>query len=324
MTKLTMNNQQPKVSVTVPVYNTSRYLDICVTSLVNQTLRDIEIILVDDGSTDGSGEMCNLWSQKDPRIKVIHQKNGGTWQARQTGLNNASGEYLIVCDSDDWVETTAYEKAYNKAKEHDADLVFFGYNAEYPDGTSHICIRNFSDLNNIELTREEIMRYSYYHTWDKLIRRTLFIDNAINYEPGINMGEDHLILQKILFIRPLKIKSIPEALYHYRINSGGYTTHIKSEHIEQLINVLHWNQKHLDNRIYADVLAQKAINLAFESFRCENFSNRRFQNLLKEITISHLCRSPRSPQKLIVLIGKIWGWKLGHWTYKNIYAKKHN
>ena len=234
MTKLHMNNDSAKVSVTVPVYNTAKYLDRCLSSLIEQTLQDIEIVLVDDGSTDGSDSICDSWAERDNRIKVIHQRNGGLWKARQTGLENATGEFIIVCDSDDWVDTSAYEKAYTKAKAEDADIVIFGYVAEYNDGSSKENIRKFNDLTDIELTRDEIMRSSYYNSWNKLIRRSLFTTHNIYYEPGINMGEDHLILQKLLSIRPLKLCTVPEALYHYRINSGGYTTDIKPEYIHQL------------------------------------------------------------------------------------------
>ena len=86
MTKLHMNNDSAKVSVTVPVYNTAKYLDRCLSSLIEQTLQDIEIVLVDDGSTDGSDSICDSWAERDNRIKVIHQRNGGLWKARQTGL----------------------------------------------------------------------------------------------------------------------------------------------------------------------------------------------------------------------------------------------
>ena len=91
----------PKISVTVPVYNTSRYLYQCLNSLAVQTLQDIEFIIVDDGSTDNSGIICDAYSKKDSRFKVIHQPNGGSAVARETGLKNAVGDFIIVCDSDD-------------------------------------------------------------------------------------------------------------------------------------------------------------------------------------------------------------------------------
>lgn len=323
MTKLHMNNNSAKVSVTVPVYNTAKYLDRCLSSLIEQTLQDIEIVLVDDGSTDGSDSICDSWAERDNRIKVIHQCNGGLWKARQTGLENATGEFIIVCDSDDWVDTSAYEKAYTKAKAEDADIVIFGYVAEYNDGSSKENIRKFNDLTDIELTRDEIMRSSYYNSWNKLIRRSLFTTHNIYYEPGINMGEDHLILQKLLSIRPLKLCCVPEALYHYRINSGGYTTDIKPEYIHQLLKVYEWDYLNIDKAYHAEALRQMGANLAFESLRCHNFPSDKFKNITAGIPSSYLVSSPRSPQKLLVLAAKIFGWNFGRWSYKNIYQKRY-
>lgn len=124
------------VSVIVPIFNTSRYLRKCLDSLAHQTLTAIEFILVDDGSTDDSGKICDEYASKDSRFRVIHQSNGGSAVARQTGLDAARGEYTIVCDSDDWVEPDMYEKLYRKAVETDADMVLCGYFAEYIDGRS--------------------------------------------------------------------------------------------------------------------------------------------------------------------------------------------
>ncbi len=103
-----LNISCPAVSVTVPVYNTSKYLRKCLDSLQSQTLKNIEFIIVDDGSTDDSGVICDEYAKSNPKFKVIHQKNGGLASARQTGLNHARGEYVIVCDSDERVEPDMY------------------------------------------------------------------------------------------------------------------------------------------------------------------------------------------------------------------------
>lgn len=114
-----------KVSVIVPVYNTEPYLYACVQSLVRQTLKDIEIILVDDGSSDNSPSLCDEYAKSDSRIKVIHKKNGGPSHARNEGLDAASGEYTTFCDSDDYIALNAYEVCYNLAKQANADEVRF-------------------------------------------------------------------------------------------------------------------------------------------------------------------------------------------------------
>ena len=309
-------NNRVLISVIVPVYNTSQYINKCIQSLVNQSLNEIEIILVDDGSTDDSGAICDRWGEKDSRIKIIHQKNSGSAMARQRGLDSSIGEYVIICDSDDWVDATAYEKAYKKAKEDCSDIVFFGYVAEYKDGRSEVWNRKFTDLNNIELTRQEIMNTSWFHSWNKLFKRTLFKDYDISYTKGINVGEDALILQKLLCIRPLKISWLEESLYHYRISTGGYTTQIKPSFINQLLFVYEWVKKSIDNIYHQTSLIKSASDIAFESFRCNSYDTSRFNNIVAEIPITYLYSTPRSPQKLITLIGKLFGWKAGKLAYK--------
>lgn len=117
---------QPKVSVIVPIYNVEQYLNKCINSLVNQTLQDIEIILVNDGSPDNCPLMCDEWARKDERIKVIHKQNEGLGMACNSGLDVAMGEYIAFCDSDDFVDKEMYETLYNAAVENNADVVFSG------------------------------------------------------------------------------------------------------------------------------------------------------------------------------------------------------
>lgn len=128
----------PKVSIVVPVYNVEKYLDRCVTSLANQTLQDIEIILVDDQSPDNSPEMCNEWVAKDSRIKVIHKtKNQGLGLARNSGLEIASGQYVTFVDSDDYLELNALEQLYNTAVVKDLDICYGSFCYDRFDGSKH-------------------------------------------------------------------------------------------------------------------------------------------------------------------------------------------
>ena len=104
----------PKVSVIVPIYKAEAYLNKCVDSLLVQTLKDFELLLIDDGSPDNSGEICDRYAQKDSRVRVFHKENGGVSSARQCGIDNAYGEYTIHTDPDDWVESTMLEELYEK------------------------------------------------------------------------------------------------------------------------------------------------------------------------------------------------------------------
>lgn len=122
------------ISIIVPCWGVEKYLDQCIDSLINQTLKDVEIILVDDESPDNVPEMCDKWKEKDSRIKVIHKKNAGLGMACNSGLDVAIGEYVAFCDSDDWVELNTYEILYTKAKEYHADLVMTSFNYVNFDG----------------------------------------------------------------------------------------------------------------------------------------------------------------------------------------------
>ncbi len=128
-----MKDLKPKISVIIPVYNVENYLRECVDSVLNQTFSDYEIILVDDGSTDISGKICDKYAVKDDRVNVIHKKNGGLSNARNVGLKKAVGEYIYFLDSDDYIKTDALEKLYNTAISEKADVVFFDGDVFFTD-----------------------------------------------------------------------------------------------------------------------------------------------------------------------------------------------
>ena len=122
------------VSIIIPIFNVEKYLDRCIESVVNQTYKNLEIILVDDGSTDSCPQMCDEWSLKDSRIKVVHKENAGLGMARNTGIDNASGEYIFFFDSDDYVDVTTVERCVKSAVENDSEVVAYGRNDVYDDG----------------------------------------------------------------------------------------------------------------------------------------------------------------------------------------------
>ena len=123
----------PIISVILPVFNMEKYIDRCVNSVIGQSFSDWELILVDDGSTDGSGNICDEYAKKDSRIRVIHKKNGGVASARQIGTDEAEGKYSIHCDADDWIDSNMLENMYSEAQKENADIVVsnFYYNYSY-------------------------------------------------------------------------------------------------------------------------------------------------------------------------------------------------
>ena len=120
------------ISIIIPVYNVKLYLDNCIQSVIQQSYTDFECILVDDGSTDGSSEICDQWAEKDNRIIIVHQPNGGVSSARNKGLEQAKGEYICFIDSDDWVDVDYLSAMINNLKEKETDLIICGLTQEFP------------------------------------------------------------------------------------------------------------------------------------------------------------------------------------------------
>lgn len=170
------------ISVIIPVFRVEEYLSRCVVSVVNQTYKDLEIILVDDGSDDRCPEICDSWARKDARIKVIHKKNGGLSSARNAGLEAATGLYVAFVDSDDWIEPQMYEKLYQMLELYpDCQIAECGYRKaiELSEGIENLSFDNYKILDNNDIMN---MFYrvggKYFNpvVWNKLIKRELFID----------------------------------------------------------------------------------------------------------------------------------------------------
>ena len=193
----------PAISVIIPVYKVEPYLDACVSSVVGQTFSDLEILLVDDGSPDRCPELCDAWAKKDPRVRVIHQENGGLSVARNTGIGAAKGEFLAFVDSDDMLEPDALRRAWEAQQACQADLVIF--NLVYVDEHNHpLPAPDFSGFRDEILTADEVwQRYFalaeqkiyYVVAWNKLYRRELF--KTLRYAPG-KRYEDQFLLPGLL------------------------------------------------------------------------------------------------------------------------------
>lgn len=212
------------ISIIVPVYNVKNYLRMCVDSIVNQTYENLEILLLDDGSTDGSAELCDELAETDARIKVYHQKNSGISATRNVGISMAAGEYIGFVDSDDYVDSTMYEKMITKIKEENGDLVICGYqkvdeNNDYIENDSPI--RN-EVLNSHEAVKRMYEKRGWYYVtlWNRLYRRELF--QNLKFWVG-KKHEDLFLAQKIL-LASNKIVTISERLYFYRATANSIMT----------------------------------------------------------------------------------------------------
>lgn len=209
------------ISVIVPVYKVEAYLDECVQSIVNQTYRDLEIILVDDGSPDHCGAMCDAWAAKDSRIKVIHKENGGLSDARNVGLDIASGEYIAFVDSDDWIMSDMYEKLLTAMKKESADISACNILSCFPDRERAYGCEEYTVGDS-----EKILSMLYDDTvysvsaWNKLYRRELWED--LRFPVG-KICEDAFTTY-LLVDKAERIVQIPDALYCYRIRENSIMT----------------------------------------------------------------------------------------------------
>lgn len=221
------------ISVIIPVYNTEKELPKCLKSICDQTYKDLEIICIDDGSTDGSSQVLDEFSMKDNRIKVVHQKNGGESNARNTGLKMASGEYIAFCDCDDWIDTDMYEILARELNCENIDMVGGSWYKETDAYSQEI--RNQLPVNNAAFTREELLKYLYKrdsyrgfaYMWNKLYKREILKDKfgkLLLFHEDLRLGGDVLYLAEAA-LNIKKGKYIDRAFYHYyqRSESGCHT-----------------------------------------------------------------------------------------------------
>lgn len=195
----------PKISIIVPVYKVERYLEKCINSILNQTFKDFELILVDDGSPDRCGEICDNYAKKDNRIIVIHKENGGVSDARNVGLDIATGEYIGFVDSDDWIEKDMYENLYDKCKKEQSDIGIIGVHelSEYDNYT----------YEYIPVKEEFLSILKRAHVWNKIFKKELFLKNSFRFKKG-TAYEDLELVPK-LFMNSRKVSIISSVGYYY-------------------------------------------------------------------------------------------------------------
>lgn len=220
--------KRPAISVIVPVYKAEKYLHRCVDTLLAQTFQDFEVLLIDDGSPDKSGEICDDYAKKDFRVRVFHKENGGVSSARQCGIDNAQGEYTIHTDPDDWVEPEMLETLYKKAKEDDADMVICDY-YEYVDGCNQYINQCPSSLNHI-MVLKDLFCFLHGSLCNKLIRKELFDRYDVKFPLGVNYSED-LYICIVLLQNPINVVYLSNAFYHYdrMINNNSITLHDRKD-----------------------------------------------------------------------------------------------
>lgn len=243
-----------KLSVVIIAYKVEGYLRQCIESVIQQQYRDLEIILVDDGSPDECPEICDEYAGKDSRVRVIHQSNQGSFMARWNGLLSATGVYVSFVDGDDWLDPDMYDRMMDAAKAQNADIVVSGYREDFTD--TSVCKMNIIKTGLYKESRlDEIRRTTFYTgvfyqaginaaLWNKIIRRDLFFQNMDISKHDIRMGDDAALTYPVI-TRAKSIMVMNEFFpYHYRRLPGSLSTGYDERYFdraEQLIDGLKKN-----------------------------------------------------------------------------------
>lgn len=226
------NNKEILLTVIVPVYNVEKYITKCINSILIQTYSEFELLLIDDGSPDNSGYICDQYAISDKRVKVFHQKNSGVSSARNKGLENAKGRYIQFIDSDDYIENNMFELMLNKALQDDDDIVICDFYNQWKFVKK--ATNELLDINS-SFTSDLIISNITPSFWNKLIKRKLFVENKINFHEGLTLGEDYLLMIKLsLFSNRVSKLDIP--LYHYvKTNSSSSTNSFSMKHVDDTV-----------------------------------------------------------------------------------------
>lgn len=241
----------PKVSIIVPCYGVEKYLDRCMESLVNQTLRDIEIILVDDVSPDRVPEMCDDWAEKDSRIKVIHKEmNEGLGYARNSGIEIAQGEYVAFVDSDDFVDSCMYAPLYREAKKSNADAVFCGFKVEEKNSSwtekSEVEDRTEFRTKKIDsfvldmiasAPRKKIERRYWMSVWHAIYKRDIIENCHIRFPSERDVVSEDIPFQCDFLQKSSNIVYLPDCYYYYCLNNTSLTKTFKKEKFLRIKNL---------------------------------------------------------------------------------------
>lgn len=257
-----------EISIIVPVYNVEEKIEICLDSVLNQEFKDFELILVDDGSTDGSYKICEKYAKEDSRIVLIHKENGGASAARNEGLKVAKGKYISFLDSDDYVSPTSLKRMYEAIKETDSQLVIGGYYFE-KEGEMQ---ENYCELDDIRDNDEFKERFPYLYEkffinplWNKLFVRNLI---KKEFRTEMNLGED--LAFNLEYMKNIdKVAIVKNIGYHYIINKSGSLTSIYRENAVSIAVLLakitnKFCEKKFGEEVVKDIVAKRCIDDVIE------------------------------------------------------------
>ena len=271
------------VSVIVPVYKAESFLCRCIDSLLAQTFKDFEVILVDDGSPDKCGVLCDEYAVRDSRIRVIHKQNAGVAAARQTGLCAATGEYIIHVDADDWVDENMLSELYVNAIENKSDMVICDYYINDIDTQKYVFQKPSDVLDNKKIIHD-FFRSLHGSCWNKLIKRDCIFKNGVTFVDGINYCED-LIFNISLLKNSIRVSYLNKAFYHYFQNNESII-HNKTKTFFKMADMAIAKLEEILDDNYVNDLSLKKITLKSDAFYSNVFERAYFNNYYPDVAPS--------------------------------------
>lgn len=319
-------NNKGKISIIVAVYKAEKYIERCIKSILSQSYKNIEIILVDDGSPDKSGDICDKYASLDNRIISLHEPNAGVSGARENGLNHSSGEFVLHVDPDDWIEEDMIQSMYSKAITGAFDIVVCDFCMEHNDGEKHISkgLQHFS-LNKIEMFRKVLKNEVSISNCNRLVRKDLFDKYDIHFPVGYNIWEDYYI-NSLLFSHMPKVGYVEKALYHVDrfSNDNSLSRHYSTEELKCLKHYIELFKIQMPKEVlcYIDDAKLMVKNCAFYRLR-DVISKKEFDSIYPEIrkvyVKSHLSLHLHELGAALAGIGLF---KLGKYVYSKKLSSK--
>lgn len=271
----------PAISIIVPVYKAEAYLERCIDSIISQTFTNWELLLIDDGSPDCCGRICDAYERKDSRFHVFHKTNGGVASAREVGMQHAIGEYSIHVDPDDWIDPYTLEELYKAAKSSNADIVVCDFLLNYGSRTEILKQEVYS---SDEFLRQLFSQERHGSLCNKLIRTELYKRYDLHFPKEIVCWEDLYICCNLLMSHPCKITYVPKAFYYYDFASNPNSM-VRKASMKTLDGMISFC-RYFDNRLSFDRKAwlneTKGLVLA-TAYRCHLLSAEKLRSIFPEI-----------------------------------------
>jgi glycosyltransferase involved in cell wall biosynthesis len=297
----------PKISLIVAVYNAEPYFRAFIDSVLSQTFQEFELLLINDGSSDNSGAMCDEYAAKDNRIKVLHKANEGVAATRQRGLDMACGEYTIHADPDDVIAPTMLEELYNTAKEENADMVICNIYKRFKEGDDRLPRQNPTSLQPPDIVDDLLSDRLHGSLCNKLIRRELFSRYNISFAPGLNYCEDLLVCIK-LAMNDIKVAYLDRALYYYNIyqNENSISRIYTRQKLEQRLTLLRYVFELLPDNQHYTAKCNMATIVAHQCLRRKTISDREFAKTFRPYR-DYFIHSQYKLKRKVVLVMSCYG-----------------